>query len=107
MANGRVPINKHVCHKCDNPPCVNPDHLFIGTNGDNVADRVAKDRSRGLKVPDVKNIKARLRNRRRGDIAKIAVQYGVSYWTIHKIARGDNWGRINGEDESGSSGSDS
>lgn len=44
MERGAIPGDMNVLHKCDNPPCVNPEHLFLGTDADNVHDMVAKGR---------------------------------------------------------------
>jgi len=42
---GEIPENQHVCHHCDNPPCWNPDHLFVGTHQDNMIDKSKKGRT--------------------------------------------------------------
>ncbi len=46
LAYGEIPPKVFVCHRCDNPKCVNVEHMFLGTNADNVADMVTKGRHR-------------------------------------------------------------
>jgi hypothetical protein len=89
-----IPDGLYVCHKCDTPCCVNPDHLFLGTHDDNMADRKRKGR-----IPHgEKNVYAKLCNDAVLDIrsslkrsAELAAVYGVHIKTIEKIKRGARW----------------
>lgn len=63
IAYGPIPEGMFVCHKCDNPPCVRPDHLFIGTNKDNMADMKSKGRGRKPLNKHKKNAKHLSHNR--------------------------------------------
>jgi hypothetical protein len=50
LANGEIPDRLLVCHRCDNPPCVNPGHLFLGTTQDNALDKMSKGRHWAQKI---------------------------------------------------------
>jgi hypothetical protein len=90
-----------VCHKCDVPACVNPDHLFLGTPADNAQDRREKGRSpRGekhalakLTAEQVSRIKAMLAEDRLY-LTEIAQEFGVSQTTVRAIKAGRTWRHV-------------
>lgn len=96
LTHGRpLPASKPCgLHRCDNPPCCNPAHVFPGTNRDNIADRHSKRRDakgdyHGMtKIPEaaIPVIRQRLASGER--IAAVALDYGVAYVTIQSIKSG-------------------
>lgn len=78
---------KCVLHQCDNPICINPTHLFLGTHADNVRDKVKKGRAYKLSQEQVRDIRSRYAsgNITQGALAKI---FGVTILHIHKIVNG-------------------
>lgn len=80
------PPPEAVCHACDNPPCVNPAHLFGGTQQDNVRDMVQKGRARhAVKLSD-EHVLAIRQDRRL--LREIAAEYRVTESTVSRIRRG-------------------
>jgi HNH endonuclease len=91
MLKIKNPGNLSVLHKCDNPCCVNPKHLFLGNQLDNMRDASLKGRNKTYKISpkDIGDIKTDLLNRRK--LKDISNQYGVSINTLSLIRRGKIW----------------
>jgi len=89
-----------VCHKCDNPPCCNPAHLFLGTKGDNSRDRHAKGRTLkgeghpGAKLQEWQIPYIRTMAAKGIGATAIARAYGVTRRTIELIVSGENWAHV-------------
>ncbi len=98
MAFGEIPNGQCVLHRCDNPKCVRPDHLFLGTRADNAKDRESKGRGRCkvLNAVQVSEIWQRLQV---GNVihANLGAEYGVSGSTITAIQTGKTWGHVTGK----------
>lgn len=103
---GAIPSGLFVLHHCDNPICVNPNHLFLGTQTDNMRDKMEKGRWRGNNLCGEKASNVKLSKRdvlrilnlsRRGKTRyELADKFGVSYSAIKSILTGNSWSSITG-----------
>lgn len=93
-----------VCHSCDEPRCVRPDHLFVGTASDNTADMTRKGRARRgslrgesastAKVTEAIVIDIMERTRRGATRAELGRRFGLSVSAVSRIVLGQNWKHI-------------
>lgn len=104
VTHGPIPDGLFVLHRCDNPPCCDPGHLFLGTNADNSSDKVAKGRqASGFSLPQtrlsneqVKEIRRRYEPRfgppkrggRRSNARELAKEFGVSDVYVMQLVHG-------------------
>lgn len=115
QANGPIPPGMMVLHRCDNPPCWNPEHLFLGTAADNMRDRDAKGRTakgdrQGLRVhPESrpygeKNGLSKLTRQEVEDVrvlhdygigaTRLGRLFGVNRSTVRRAFKGQTWGHL-------------
>lgn len=110
VRNGPIPPGLFVCHRCDNPPCVNPDHLFLGTPADNIQDAYRKGRIKPLHCPPERKARGsriagsklserdvlaiRARRRAGASLRELGREFGVCDATISVVSRGLVWRHI-------------
>lgn len=110
ITNGSIPNGMRICHKCDNPTCCNPTHLFMGTDADNIADRGRKGRTKNgsrqfpelwsaernpaAKVNWAAVHEIRLGRLRGRTLSQLSTQYGISISQVRNIVNNTNW-RVN------------
>jgi hypothetical protein len=103
---GQIPDGLGVLHRCDNPSCVRPDHLFVGTQTDNMRDASIKGRckkktdsmigtlNQNAKLTPEKIVTIRLKTLAGASRLTLAKEFGVSAQTIQKIVSGRTWRHV-------------
>lgn len=101
LSNKRmIPDGGHILHKCDNPPCVNPDHLYLGDHAQNMRDKAERGRAHStagekngmavLTADDVARVRS-LYHGRYGDVARISRTLNLPYHAVWGAARNVTW----------------
>lgn len=106
LHNGPIPDGMSVCHRCDNPPCVNPAHLWLGSHGDNLRDMATKGRQ-GLHLAPAKAVRGEAHHRSvlTDDMVReirassesahaLSRRLGVSRPTVARVRQGRTWKHV-------------
>lgn len=90
LSHGTIPAGAHIMHVCDNPSCINPDHLVLGTHAANMADRKSKGRYRrsGVKLTESQVSEIRSSSESTSALSK---RYGVGQYTIRCVRQFKSW----------------
>jgi len=102
LLRGEIPEGHGVLHKCDNPPCINPLHLFTGTDAENFADMRVKmrhphgERQPFAKLTEIKVLEIRTRRAAGEQITRLAKEFGLENSAVCNIASGRNWKHVGG-----------
>lgn len=101
LFKGPIAAEMLVLHKCDNRQCVNPDHLFLGTQRDNMRDMISKGRGYSPSLTGAKNPMAKLTWEKTAEIRSMveagatqraaSLRFGVSAMTVSRIIRKESW----------------
>lgn len=105
FVNGLIPEGLYVCHQCDNPPCCEPAHLFLGTQFDNMRDCKQKGRlslpphalgelHKDSKLTVAKVRKIRERKESGSSYASLAREFGVAEKSIWKVVHRESWTHV-------------
>lgn len=101
LKNGKIPDRLVICHKCDNPSCLNIKHLFIGTPKENNDDKVTKNRQakgsrNGQAKLNERDVTAIRKMYKKGFVTlkQVAEKFGVTYAMVHLIVTNKNWNHV-------------
>lgn len=96
---GEITKGMFVCHSCDKPSCINPDHLFLGTAKENTQDMIKKGRKANCqgsnhplaKLDELDVVLIKQQRSMGKKLKEIANQFGITFQTVSEICRGKTW----------------
>ena len=94
VTNGPIPKGMWVLHRCDNPPCVRPDHLFLGDRSDNMVDASQKGRLATIKLDPIRVRAIRAEYADGVPLRALARTYGVDRSNIQQIVKRKTWRHV-------------